>query len=55
MDCPHRKKHIAEHVISMSQLVEDLELYPWLLDVPELQELFAELKKFVDAARRFPK
>ena len=47
MNCPHCGKHIRSEIIAMSELVDDFEKFPWLLDAPELQEYILKLKEYL--------
>jgi len=47
MRCPYCKTDIPEHVMKMMELLDDLEKYPYLLEVPELQPEWYRLRKLL--------
>ena len=51
MNCPHCKKHIPDTHIKINQLIEDLEVDPWLLDIPELKEGWDKLREWVSTTK----
>lgn len=48
MKCPHCKQDINPNIIKMQELLDDVEKYPWLLEVPELEHLWTRLARLLN-------